>query len=148
MAAAVRAPVHVFRCLVVNDLPIHCTGIRKVIERSVNELGFPSVTDCAYSEPETLDLWTRNGGYHITVMDFNMDPKKGDEITRVLLKQHPDALVVGCSSIKEPDVIQKCKEAGMQEVLPKDWIKVRQFILERFKALFASWKDSESSAAP
>lgn len=142
--AVAHATAHTFRCLVIDDLEIHCKGIRQVVKSALNRLGFPAEIDCAFNEEEALALCSQNG-YHLIVADKHMKPKNGAEITQEILKRHPDALFVGCSTLEDQKDVDECRRAGMQEVLPKDWTKVRQFILDHFQGLFLSWKSSSAS---
>lgn len=133
----------VFRCLIVDDLKIHCIGIQRVVKTALEALEFPSETDCAYTEEEALTLCSRKI-YDLIVMDYHLVPKNGVEITKEILKRHPNALIVGCSTIEDPQLIEACTKAGMREILPKDWTRVKKFILEYFPGIISSMKTAVS----
>jgi DNA-binding NarL/FixJ family response regulator len=130
-----------FRCLIVDDLKIHCLGIKQVVKSALDTLSFPSESDCAYSEEEALNLCSQKV-YNLIVMDYHMLPKNGVEITKQIKKRYPNALIVGCSTLEDQKLIDECLKAGMKEILPKDWMKVKKFILDYFPEKIASLKAS------
>ena len=124
MAAALKLQAP-FRYLIVDDLLIHRKGIQKMVESALD--GYPSVCNSVENGAEAVQLCAQNL-YHLVIVDYNMPGMNGAEATRQILALQPNAHIVGCTACEEPETTQKCLNAGMKKVFPKDWIQVREYV--------------------
>ncbi len=66
----------------------------------------------------------QNGGYSLIFMDCNMPVMDGYEATQILVKKMeagrvPRVPVIGLSAYSSEEEIERCREAGMVEVIGK-----------------------------
>lgn len=96
---------------------------------------------CAETDGQTgLDAW-KNGGFDLVIVDCNMPVMNGYELAR-LIRQHerqqPRAActLLGFTANAQPEEIQRCKNAGMDDCLfkPLSLMALRHWI-ERIKPI-------------
>ena len=118
-------PQALFRCLIVDDLEFHRIGIQKMVESALE--GYPSLCNSVGSGAEAVQLCAQST-YNLIIVDYNMPEMNGAETVRKILALQPNAHIVGCTACEDPETIQKCLDAGMKRVFPKDWRQVREFV--------------------
>ena len=74
---------------------------------SVAENGLIAVERCA------------NQDFDAILMDLQMPEMDGFEATEAILKNNPDAVIIGLTASATPETIQECKDAGMRDVVTK-----------------------------
>lgn len=116
-----------FRYLIVDDLSIHRKGIQHTVKLALDDLNCPFVCDAVESGAEAVQLCAHHI-YNLIIVDYNMPGMNGAETARKILALQPNAHIVGCTACEEQNIIQKCLDAGMKIVLPKDWIEVRKVV--------------------
>jgi CheY-like chemotaxis protein len=128
MAAALRSQGQApFRYMIADDLLIHRKGIQHTVKLALDGLNCPFVCDCVDNGAEAVQMCAQTV-YDLVIMDYNMPRMNGAEATCRILAVQPTAYIVGFTACEEPETIQKCLNAGMKKVLPKDWKQVREFV--------------------
>jgi CheY-like chemotaxis protein len=113
-------------CLFVDDnSPIYVPFLSRAFNGSHIEL------TVANSGKSAVVLWNEKQ-FDVTVMDYQMPEMNGDEATKKILEIYALAWIIGFTSDADNiDVVEKCKAAGMRDVLPKDTAKVVTYIKEK-----------------
>lgn len=126
---ASRALQATFNCLIVEDLKLHAKILERMVKMTFEKWDIISSSDWATSEQEALKFCAQKT-YDLIIMDYHMIPKVGSEITRSILAKYPNAHIVGYSACNDPDVKEECIKSGMEDVLPKESQKMKQFLID------------------
>lgn len=126
MAAALHLQA-LFRYLVVDDLLIHRKGIQQVVKLALDDLKYPCVCDSVTNGADAVQMCAQKT-YQLVILDYYMPGMNGAETARKILALQPNVYIVGCTTMEDRAIIQECLDAGMKQVLPKDWIQVRELV--------------------
>lgn len=126
MAAALKLQAP-FRYLIVDDLLIHRKGIQQTVKLALNDLKYPCVCDSVTSGAEAVQMCAQNI-YHLIILDYYMPGMNGVDTARKILALQPNVYIVGCTTMEDQTIIQACLDAGMRQVLPKDWKEVGKLV--------------------
>jgi DNA-binding NarL/FixJ family response regulator len=135
----------IVRCLLVDDLPIHRKGLKKVLEQKFQNI------ECETAETADSAIEKAKARpFDLIILDYyvshDLSDKNGADIAKAILDLHSNAYVIGfTTSNNEPEVISACLKAGMKAVLPKDWMIVRKYVAEHFfmESLCERMKDTK-----
>ena len=94
------------RVLIIDDLP----EMRRLIELWLEET--PAIVVGQASSCDGADTLVERQRPDVVVMDMNMPGRQGDECTRDLVARFPDLLVAGFTSVDDPEVEARMKDAG------------------------------------
>jgi PAS domain S-box-containing protein len=127
------------RVLVVDDNPIN----RKLMARQLRLLGLHS--DCAENGETALALWQK-GGYALVITDCHMPVMDGYAFTRAVRAAEaaqglPRLPLFAWTANALPDEIEKCRAAGMDELL------VKPVELAQIQKVLAKWPAQALGAA-
>ena len=127
---ATAAPQVFFRCLIVDDADFHRVGLERVIKKTAEECQCPCICDCVESGPEALKMCSQHD-YNIIILDYHMGDMNGAEAAKRILALRPGCHIIGFTASQEH--FNDCLNAGMREVYPKDWIRVKEAIKKLMK---------------
>ena len=99
--------------LIIEDSPI----MRRRLQAILLEVGYETVGEGATGE-ELFGLYATHRPT-IVIMDIVLPGRDGIAIATDLLKRHPEALVIMCSSITSREKILACQKAGVAYYLLK-----------------------------
>jgi PAS domain S-box-containing protein len=130
---AVRPVAHRLKLLVAEDYEPN----QMILRRQIEALGHQA--DIVADGSQALQQW-RQEHYDLILTDLNMPVMDGLELARTIRREEQNTgahmTVIGITASTEDAEIQKCRNAGMDEVLPKP------INLNNLRELLARWEAS------
>ncbi len=98
--------------LIVDDEEFNRYLLRSILEKwNIN------VTECSDGQ-QAVDLYKKEH-FDLVFMDIRMPVLNGFEAAKQIVQQNNTAKIIALTATNKPDDIEKCKQAGMQQFLPK-----------------------------
>lgn len=123
------------RFIVVDDAAF----LREIIKNIIHSAGGLCVGEAANGQ-EAIELAKRTLP-DLVFLDMVMPDVNGIEAAKIIKEVHPQAKIIGCSTVDHDALIQKAFEAGFDGYVIKPF--TQEEIIEAISKLFPHFKESE-----